>query len=452
MKRMIAMSLPCLLLATLPAQQSPVARSVVLNHVTIINPTGAPRREMAVLISGNRIAAVDRVGRIRVPPDAQVLDASGKFLIPGLADMHNHLAIGFSIPGQPVPEGEAPRDFRRSLTQMLAWGFTTVFSTSHGNPDLRDFTTWRGTANEESAPLARYFGVGRAISVKAGHASQPHLASYLPDTPDEARGHVREMKTAGVDAIKLVYADQTHTGRAPLPVMRPEVMRAIIDEAHKVGLKAYVHAPTLRHAKEVLEAGADGLVHSVADMPVDDEFIAMMKKNRATYTTTLALYTAFADRAGWMRRLEALDDRRVISKDVYQRYETPEEGKNDHIAERLPYLRTNVRKIFGAGILVLAGTDTGVGGVLLGVSSQMELVLLVEAGLTPQEALQTATINAAKMLGREKDLGTVETGKLADLIMLDADPLADIRHIREIHRVIKGGVIYDPAQLFAMNR
>ena len=155
----------------------------------------------------------------------------------------------------------------------------------------------------DDTALPRYFGVGRAISVAAGHASQPRFASYLPRSADEARANVREMHAIGVDAIKLIYADQAHTGRPPVQMMQPEVMRAIIEEAHRLGLKAYVHAPGMRQAKEVLRAGADGLVHSVADAAIDDEFITLMKKNGATYTTTLSLYTAFSDVAAWMQRL-----------------------------------------------------------------------------------------------------------------------------------------------------
>lgn len=167
---------------------------------------------------------------------------------------------------------------------------------------------------------------------------------------------------------------------------------------------------------------------------------------------------AFADVAAWVRRLEALDERGVVPKDVYESFKSPEGVKRYYSVygvvtkEQLQFLANNARRVFDAGILVVAGTDTSVSGVLLGVSSQMELVLLVESGLTTTEALRTATLNAATMLGREKDLGTVETGKLADLVVLDANPLADIRNIRKVHRAIKGGVIYDPAQILATNR
>ena len=438
---------PCLI-ATIPmllAAQDTAPRETVLNHVSVIDMTGrAVQSDMAVLIRGDRIAAIERAAGF-ARPGARVIDLTGKFLMPGLGDMHNHLDRGESMPGPPIPGQAAERDVRGNLKRMLAWGFTTVFSTSHANVDLGEFADLRRTAVTDTA-LPRYFGVGRAISVAAGHASQPRFASYLPGSADEARANVREMHAIGVDAIKLIYADQAHTGRPPVQTMQPEVMRAIIEEAHRLGLKAYAHAPGMRQAKEVLRAGADGLVHSVADAPIDDEFITLMKKNGATYTTTLSLYTAFSDVAAWMQRLAAMDTRGQGPKDVYARYQSAEGAKAYHAffgtfpAENLRYAKGNVRRAFDAGIPVLAGTDTGVTGVLLGISSQMELVLLVDAGLTTAEALASATINPARAIRRGPEQGTIERGKVADLLVLDADPLADIRNITKIHLVIKGGI------------
>ena len=427
---------PLALIATVPvlfAAQNSAPRETVLNHVSVIDMTGRPiQRDMAVLLRGDRIAAIERAAGFNVP-GARVLDLTGKFVIPGLVDMHNHLDLGAAMPG-----------LRANLKEMLGWGFTTVFSPSHANVDLREFAELRRAAMDDTA-LPRFFGVGRAISVASGHASTPRFASYLPSSADEARLNVREMHAIGVDAIKLIYADQTHTGRPPLPVMQPEVMRTIIDEAHRLGLKAYVHAPGMRQAKEVLRAGADGLVHSVADAPLDDEFITLMKKNGATYTTTLSFYTALSDVAAWMHRLAAMDSRGRGPKDVYAKYQSPEAAKAYHAVagtfppDNLRHAMANVRRAVDAGIPVLAGTDTGMPGVLRGVSSQMELVLLVDAGLTTAEALAAATINPARAIGRGNEQGTVERGKLADLLVLDADPLADIHNIGKVHLVFKSG-------------
>jgi imidazolonepropionase-like amidohydrolase len=321
--------------ALLTAQESPRAPAVVLNHITIVDVVGSSaRRDMAVVIRGTRIAAVGRADAIEVPRGAEVIDLTGKFLIPGLIDMHNHLGPGEAIPGPPGP-GQAPmRNTRSYLTQMLALGFTSTFSTAHS--DLREHAELRRSASDNETPIARYFGVGRGSSVPGGHASQPRFGGYLPSTPDEARANVRELGAVGVDGVKLTYSDQAHTGRPPLPVMRADIMQAMIAEAHAIGLKAYVHAPTLRHAKEVLRAGADGLVHSVADAPIDDEFIGLMRKNGATYTTTLALYTSFGDVSAWMRRLMAADYRKVVSSDVYDRYLSTEGARAYHALCFLP--------------------------------------------------------------------------------------------------------------------
>jgi imidazolonepropionase-like amidohydrolase len=443
--------------ALLTAQEPPRAPAVVLNHITVIDVFSASaRRDMAVVIRGNRIADIGPANATRAPAGAEVIDLTGKFLIPGLFDMHNHLGPGEVIPGPPGP-GRAPlRDTRSYLGRMLAMGFTSVFATSHS--DLREHADLRRNRSDHEAPIARYFGVGRGSSVPGGHASQPRFGGYLPSTPDEARANVRELGAVGVDGVKLTYSDQAHTGRPPLPVMRADIMQAMIAEAHAIGLKAYVHAPTLRHAKEVLRAGADGLVHSVADAPVDDEFIGLMRKNGATYTTTLALYTSFADVSAWMRRLMAADHRKVVSREVYDRYFSTEGARAYHAffgvfpPENLGHANANARRLFDAGITVLAGTDTGVTGVLLGVASQVELELIVEAGLTPAQALRTATVNPARALGRESDFGAIEPNRVADLVVLDGNPLSDIRNIARVHRVIKGGFVRDPEQLLAMRK
>lgn len=418
---------------------------VAISGATVIYGTkNASIRNAVILIEGNRITRVGAKNKIKLPKNAEIIDAAGKFVIPGLADMHIHPGNGFFLRGQ----GGAP-NFKKDLAQMLAWGFTTVFSPS--GPGLDGITELKNFANRDNSLMPRFFGVGPGFTVKGGHAST--FGTYLPETPDEARAKVREMKTAGVDAIKLIYEDNGRAGRPTIPMMKPEVMRAIIDEAHKQGLKAYVHALNLNRAKEGLRAGADGLVHAVLSEPIDDEFISLMKKNRAVYITTHSLFNAFADIGAWMQKLKAIDERETIPKEVYERFKSSD-GVGAYYKDfpklsqaQMETIKTNLRKVHDARILVVAGTDTGVPGVLLGASSQMELVLLTEAGLTPVEALQTATINAAKMLGRESEQGTIETGKLADLVILDADPLADIRNIRRINRVVKSGVVYNPAEL-----
>ncbi len=216
---------------------------------------------------------------------------------------------------------------------------------------------------------------------------------------------------------------------------------------------AYVHAPILRFAKEALRAGADVLVHGIISDPVDEEVLELMRRNSAYYTATLALYEACGDLAAWSRRLQAFDDRGRVPAAVYETLRNHETiarwekmwSNTAYTKERWPVLRSNLKRLSDAGVPIVSGTDTSVPGVVLGVSSQIELLLHVEAGLSPAAALAAATLVAARMIGRDGDLGVVEPGTQADLVVLDADPLADIRNVRRISRVIKGGRIYDAA-------
>jgi imidazolonepropionase-like amidohydrolase len=148
----------------------------------------------------------------------------------------------------------------------------------------------------------------------------------------------------------------------------------------------------------------------------------------------------------------------LVPKAEYETLQSPEtvhriEAKRSNSAStkaHLPIVRGNLKKVYDAGIPVVTGTDTGLYGVVVGVSSHLELVLHVEAGIAPTDVLRLATVNAARMVGREKDLGSIEAGKLADLVILDADPLADIGNTRYVVRVIRGGAVYAPAQLMSL--
>ncbi|MDA2925292.1 amidohydrolase family protein [Acidobacteria bacterium AH-259-L09] len=426
-----------LALAGLAAVQAQPA--LVLVGGTVISPGVRPSASIEmVVIEGSRITQVGPDERVNIPPGAQLVDVRGKFIIPGLIDVHNHLGAGTFGPDN-GPE--------KNLAALLTWGITTVFSTA---TNLESFAALKLATKANEAPYARFFSSGRLFGAKDGWGGD----GYTPGTPQGARGDVRAVKTAAVDAVKLVYDDMSWLRKEPMPALQPEVMRAIIDEAHAQGLKAYVHAPILRFAKDALRAGADVLVHGIISDPVDGEFIELMRKNGAYYTATLTLYEACADIAAWTRRLQAFDDRARVPAPLYEALRTREAVSRREkfwtntafTKTQLPVLRSNLRRLSEAGIPIVTGTDTGVPGVVLGVSSQIELLLHVEAGLSPTAALMAATVTAARMIGRGGDLGAVEPGRQADLVVLDADPLADIGNVRRISRVIKAGRVYDVEQ------
>jgi hypothetical protein len=167
----------------------------------------------------------------------------------------------------------------------------------------------------------------------------------------------------------------------------------------------------------------------------------------------MALYEDVGDVAAWARRQAVNWDKANLQPPhLYDQFTNPFGiaqfttfvNNSDFTKQHLPIERANVKAVFDAGVPIVLGTDTGFLGVLVGASTQVELELLVEAGLTPEDALRAATVNAARMIGNEKDLGTLEAGKAADFVILDADPRLDIKNVTRISRTYKGGVAYDP--------
>ena len=311
----------------------------------------------------------------------------------------------------------------------------------------------KAAAAGDAAPYPRFFGTGPGVTV-TGDMLAASAGAFTPSTAAEARAAARTLKAAGADAIKVMRDDFGWASTRRLGVMGADVLAALVDEAHREGLAVFAHAPMLEHAKAVLRAGADGLLHGIIDRPVDREFLDLLARNRAVYVPTLSLYEDVADVASWGRRQSAHHEGGPLTP-IADSFAAPAfvaqfQAIFDNTAatrRQLQTQRENVKRVFDAGGTVVMGTDAGFFGVLMGVSSQMELGLMVEAGLSPEAALRAATINAARMMKREKDFGSVEEGKAADLLILDADPRQDVRNVRRIHRVLKGGVVYDPQQL-----
>src|SRR5262245_47693229 len=346
----------------------------VITGATVIDGTArAPLKDAVIVIEGNRIRDVGPAPTTAIPQGATIINAQGKFVIPGLADMHNHhLTGGLNF---------AQQDLKPNLQRLLAWGVTSTFSMS---ADSASFADLKRAATEDSAPYPRFYGVGPGFAT---------LGGYRRNTPAEARDLVRRLKSENVDAIKIAYDDISWATTQNIPVLKPDVMAAIISESHAAGLKAYVHAPILKYAKEALRAGADGLVHGIVSDPVDEEFIALMKKNGAVYIATLSLFEACADIRAWTRRLEAFDQKGTL-KAIWTEWANPASvrqfeaiyNNTSYVTKRMPIVRANLKQVSQAGISIVAGTDTGFPGVVLGVSSVMEIVLHADAGLSPLAA------------------------------------------------------------------
>jgi imidazolonepropionase-like amidohydrolase len=315
--------------------------------------------------------------------------------------MHNHLGTG-------IPAGAD--DDEANLKGLLAFGITTVFDPALDTDRLSALK--RATA-PEAAPSPRFFGTGPAIGAEGGW-----LAGETPRTPEQIEATMA-LLAGRADAVKLVHDDMSWLMGKPLPLMKPETLKAVVDSAHARRLKAFVHAPVLRLAKEALLAGADGLLHGIVSDPVDDELLQLMKRNQAFYVATLAAFEACADLGAWVGREEAFDLRRGKDRPLYELLRTPDTvARWQRRWDRFESLRQR----------------------LLGVSTHLEAALNVEAGLAPAQVLRSATLEGARMLGRERDLGSLEPVKHADLVILEDDPLADMGNLRRVRTVVRGGV------------
>jgi len=429
--------------ATVPAAAQEVK---AITGATVIGGAGAPIPDAVIIIEGTRIARVGPRATTTIPANATVIDARGKFVIPGLADMHNHLEDGsFSF----------QQNVKANLPVLLAYGVTTVLDPS---VSLKDFAEVKAIASADAAPAPRFFGTGPMITVK-GDTLGAAGGGPTPETAADARAAVTRLKSASVDAIKVSRDDLTWASTRRVALMSLDVLNALVDEAHRQGLKVYAHAPLLDQAKEFLRAGGDGLMHGILDKPIDQEFIDLMLRNRAVYVPTLAMFEDVGDVKAWTARqathaegsaLAPLAD--SVKGPDFSRLFLSFLDNTEFTRSHLVTLRSNLKRVFDASIPVVMGTDSGFFGVVMGASSQMELAMMVEAGLTPENALRAATINAARMIGREKEAGSVEAGKLADLVILDANPLDDIHNVRRIFRVVKAGTVFDPAQLLSTFR
>ncbi|MCI0625221.1 MAG: amidohydrolase family protein [Acidobacteria bacterium] len=445
--------------------------AIVITDVTVIDATGAaPKSGVMVVITGNRITALGQAGQVRIPAGAQVVKAKGKFLIPGLWDMHVHILNQLSR--------RPPNTWYFPL--FVANGVTSVREMWTKPEDMDQVREWRKLYQEGSLLAPRIAAVGTLVDGPAGAQttspgnSLPGPTAHIAATTDEAREFVRQVKAAGIDFIK------------PYSSLDKEVYRALADEARKLGIPFAGHVPfavnafeassagqrSMEHLNQILESvssksqelfqvpGRDwSLTHEKLMLDTFDDkrlgmLIAVLARNETWQVPTLVnaqLYAFQRDlRTIWNdRRLRYIPAHELETwKKLFSDREREPTGEDKHVRTRLWQKQLDVvRRMHKVGVPFLAGTDMGTAHIYPGGGLHDELTLLVEADFTPMEALQTATRNPAQFLGLSDSLGTVEQGKIADLVLLDADPLEDIRNTQKIRAVIVNGRYLDRSAL-----
>lgn len=452
----------------LAAAASPaLAQVTAIVGATVVHPereaAAAVAREQTIVIEGQRIRAVGDSARVRAPEGATVIDARGKWVVPGLVDAHVHFFQSGNLYTRPdaadfnawMPYAkEVERNQARLPATFKVWlasGVTSVVDVGgpFWNFEVRDLA-----ARTAAAP--RVAVAGPLISM----VDRPQLDLGDPPiirigSPEEARDLVARELARKPDYIKVWFIHRPGDDLAA----QEAIVRAAAQAAHAAGVRLAVHATELVVAKASLRAGADFLVHSVEDAAVDDEFIELARRNHALYCPTLFVGMGYRYAlSGTWKPTEAetrLADPQIVGSmgDIAR---IPKDKIPPRVAALVaspptpkpsPIALANLRKVWDAGIPVAMGTDAGNIGTLHGPSVFREMAIMTEAGLTPLQVLRSATVNGAKALGRERDLGAIEAGRLADLVVLDADPLADVGNLSRIHRVVKDGRVFDPREL-----
>jgi imidazolonepropionase-like amidohydrolase len=427
------------LLGSLIVATAANAQTTALRGARVIDGTGAaPVDNATIIIRDGRIVAIGPSASTAVPSGAEVVDYSGKTIIPGLISAHSHVGIFVGL--RASAENYNRDAILRQLRQLEAYGVTTVMSLGLNGPLFYEL---RPELHAGSVPGADLFGADRGVGVVGGQPSAavvPVADNQVarPDGEQAARLAIREMATRKADMVKIWLDD---AGGALPTKVKPEVYVAVIDEAHKNGLRVAAHIFDLDDAKAIVRAGVDVIAHGVRDKPVDAEFIDMMKARSVWYVATMVLdYTnfAFADQPPWMSEpffQRALHPAvRTMLDDPAYRERTlglPATAKN---RTAVATNKQNLKTLHDAGVQIAFGSDSGVGLRIPGVAEHLELALMVEAGLTPMQAITIATSKSAAALKLD-DRGTLAAGKLADLVVLDADPSAQIANSRKIHAV-----------------
>ena len=451
--------------------------SVVVRNVSVIDTAiGELLPNQAVIMEGRWIKAVGSDASLEVPPGAEIIDGTGKFLMPGLWDMHVHTS-NEAVTTQAL------------FPLFIANGITGVRSMA------ADCHVENGGCGEDIAPIERVFAWRKAIG--EGQLVGPRFiaASYYTNGPrraedssinspgnaEHARAYARLLNERGVDLIK-VYSR-----------MLREPYFAMASEAQQLGLEFSGHVPFLVKVSEASNAGqksiehitgfleecspeGDGLRGQIREASYESpdfwrlliqlansfdvercaSLYALLEENGTWYVPTLSV-ERFYDRLSSPRGDWRFDERiKYVPQAEVVFWDEMEKGYSEGIDDYLSFMQPHYRKsfqiakaAFDAGVPMLAGSDPGEFGIIWGFSLHEELGYLVEAGLSPAQALKLATVNPARYMGRENELGSIEPGKLADMVLLEKNPLADISNTQTINMVIANGRVFSRRDLDA---
>ncbi|HUA83533.1 MAG TPA: amidohydrolase family protein [Bryobacteraceae bacterium] len=413
------------------------AETKVFTNFTLIDGTGRPAQAaMSMIVVDGRIRAIGPAARIKAPAGAETIDCSGKFVMPGIINSHGH--VGSTHDMEQGPQFYTKENVEKQLAVYASYGVTTVMSLG---TDLQPALDVRAEERATGRPhFARLYDAGMGFTLKGGTPPTQGLR-YAVATPADVPPIIDKLAAEKVDMVKIWVDDGFGRGKK----VPPEISSVIIADAKKHGLRTAVHIVDYQDAKNVIDEGAYVLAHSVRDRPVDQALIDDIKSHHAwqiaTLTRELSTYV-FADRPAFLedpfltRSLSPVVLETVKSEKYISHMRNSADYERGH--ELLKMAERNLKTESDAGVQIAMGTDTGPPARFQGFFEHLEMQLMVESGLTPMQVIVDSTRNGAEFLGA-KDLGTLERGKWADLLVLNKNPLEDIKNTRTIEAVYIAG-------------
>jgi imidazolonepropionase-like amidohydrolase len=405
--------------------QAPTSSGVIaFTGARIIDGTGRPPLQQGtIVVNEGIIEAVGAPAGVKIPPGATRVDLSGKTIIPGLINAHAHLNVW---QGAKLPVRD---DLIRRLKTYAMYGVTSTVSLGSRPADELEGLKLRDEQTHVMLDRARLYTGG---------------LNAIGKTPEEARKSVDRLADLKVDLIKY------HINGNPND-MTPDIYGALVDEAKEKGLRTFVHIFYLKDAKGAVEKGTDVLAHSIRDQDVDPAFVAELKRRNIGYIPTLTrdlsvfVYEtrpAFFDEPFFRKGIalygEEIDP--LSSPASQQKIRNDKQAQS--IKHALEQANRNLKVLSDAGVPIAMGTDTGASenfGRWQGYFEHVEMEMMADAGMTPMQVIVAATGGAARVTKVDPKIGTIEPGKRADLLVLNANPLDNIRNTREIHSVWLGG-------------
>ncbi|HXB66730.1 MAG TPA: amidohydrolase family protein [Candidatus Acidoferrales bacterium] len=409
----------------------------VLKNFTLIDGSGLkPLAGAAMIVDAGRIVWVGPATQLQVPAGAQMVDLTGKYVMPGIINLHGHL--GNTVDMTQDAKFFTRENVEKNLATYASYGVTAMLSMGTDQDQIFQI---RDQQRAGRPSMTRVFTAGQGFIFKGGYGGIAGVNQGV-STAGEVESAVAAQARKNVDIIKLWMDDEL----GKLPKMPYPIAKAIIDGAHQHHLRVTAHVFYLQDARQLTDYGVDSLAHSVRDKPGDRALIESMKAHGTwQMAATLSREASMFVYAGNPAFISDPFFTRGVSPAALKRLHSPAYQKTissgDHFKEYPSFLETakkNLKTLVDGGVKYGFGTDTGPPGRFPGYFEHWEMELMVEAGLTPMQVLTAATRNAAEFLGA-KDLGTLERSKWADLIVLDRNPLDDIKNTRTINAVYIAG-------------